>query len=100
MTDLPPEQLVWTLTNMHAVARWLHLVAESGVADALDGQPRPAAELAADTGLDADALHRTLRLLAGYGVFALAPGGYAHTPASRDPRGCSARLRSGAARGW
>lgn len=83
MTDLPAEQLVWTLTNMHAVARCLHVVADSGVADALDGQPRPAAELAARTGLDADALHRILRLLAGYGVFAEEPGGFAHTPASR-----------------
>jgi hypothetical protein len=44
--------------------RALHVVADLGVADALDEDPRPAAELAKEVGADADALERVLRLLA------------------------------------
>lgn len=79
---VPPAQAVWGLINAHAVARCMHVVAEAGVADALDHAPVPMATLATRTGVDADALHRMLRLLAAHGVFAKGDGGYAHTPAS------------------
>ena len=75
------------LVNSHVLARCLHVVAEFGVADALDDAPATAAELAGRTGANADALHRILRLLAAHGVFASGPGGYTHTPASRLLRG-------------
>jgi hypothetical protein len=74
--------MVWDLATSHAVARCLHVVAELGVADALDDAPATAGELAARTSADADALSRMLRLLAGQGVFALGPQGYVHTPTS------------------
>ncbi len=80
---MPPAELVWRLTNMHVVSRCLHIVADFGVADAVQDRAVPIGELAAATGLNADALHRILRLLAANGVFALDPRGYVHTPASR-----------------
>ena len=53
------------------VSRCLHCAAELGVADALGDATKSVAELARDTGADADALGRILRLLASYGVFGL-----------------------------
>ena len=70
MDQLPPPLMLWSLINTHTIARCLHVVAEAGVADALDDRPKSAAELAAATGLNADALGRILRLLAANGVFA------------------------------
>lgn len=78
-----PTQLVWNLINAHAVARCIQLVAEFGVADVLGDAPATAADLAAGTGLDADALDRMLRLLVAHGVFAVDAQGYRHTPASQ-----------------
>ena len=46
-------------------------------------QPASAAELAQGCGLNADALHRMLRLLSAHGVFALERNTFVHTPASR-----------------
>ena len=83
MADVPPPQMLWGLITVHTVARCIHVIAESGVADALDERPAAASELAARTGLDADALARMLRLLAAHGVFSAGPSGYAHTDASR-----------------
>jgi hypothetical protein len=82
--DTPaPIQLVRDLVNSHALARCLHVVAELGVADALQEEPAAASELASRTGANADALNRVLRLLAAHGVFAHGPDGYSHTDASR-----------------
>jgi hypothetical protein len=75
------------LAHGHIAARCLHLIADFGVADALGDRPATAAELAARTGTNADALDRMLRLLAAYSVFAHGPAGYVHTPASRLLRG-------------
>ena len=44
--------------------RCLHVVADLGVADQLDENPRSATDLAADIGVDPDALGRVLRLRA------------------------------------
>jgi len=82
MDQLAPAQMLWGLINTHTIARCVHVVAEVGVADALGNQPRTVAELAAATGLNADALGRMLRLLAAHGVFACEAHGYVHTPAS------------------
>lgn len=83
MTRSAPIPFVRDLINSHVLARCLHVVAELGVADALQDVPATAAQLASRTGANADALHRILRLLAGHGVFACGPDGYSHTDASR-----------------
>jgi hypothetical protein len=61
----------------------MHVVAELGVADALQEEPASGAELARRTNLNADALSRILRLLVANGVFAGTRDAYTHTPASR-----------------
>jgi len=61
----------------------MHIVADFGVADALEDEPASGAELARRTGLNADALSRILRLLVAQGVFAGNRDAYTHTPASR-----------------
>jgi DNA-binding IclR family transcriptional regulator len=83
MDETQTAQMAWGLINAHAIARSMHVIAELGVADALDDRPVSATELAAATGVNADALGRMLRLLAAHGVFASEPEGYVHTPASR-----------------
>ena len=65
------------------VGHCLTTVANFNVADALGDTPRTAAELAADTGADPEALRRMLRLLAAHGVFACSGDRFAHTAASR-----------------
>jgi hypothetical protein len=82
MNNLAPDQVIFSLVNSHAIARCLQVVAEFGVADALADCPMTAAELAAQTGMNADALNRMLRLLAAHDVFAHEGEGYRHTPAS------------------
>jgi hypothetical protein len=67
--------------------RALHVVADLGVADALDDEPRSAAYLAGQVGSDAGALDRLLRLLASHGVFDRRDGKYAHNTLSRALRG-------------
>src|SRR5688572_23516030 len=54
--ELPPDQMLWSLINMHTLARCLHVIADFGVADALGDGPAPVAELAASIGMNADAL--------------------------------------------
>ena len=73
---------------MYAVPRCLHVIAEMGIADALGEDPRTAADLAASTGANADALARALRLVSAYGIFEPSNDsdghkGFAHTPGSR-----------------
>jgi hypothetical protein len=82
MTQSPPQEVVGNLITAHVIARCVHMVADVGVADALGDRTATAAELAAVTGLNADALGRVLRLLSTHGVFAAQAGGYVHTPAS------------------
>lgn len=78
-----PEMLL-ELSAAHVAARALHVVAELGVADALDGEARPADDLATEAGVDPRALARVLRLLEGHGVFASdAAGRWRHSEASR-----------------
>jgi hypothetical protein len=80
----PPVEILLELSSAHVIARALHLVAEIGVADHLDGEPRTAEELAADTHLNPDALHRVLRLVETRGIFAAdADGRWQHTGTSR-----------------
>jgi O-methyltransferase domain/Dimerisation domain len=66
--------------------RCLHVVADLGVADALDDKPRSAAELARAVKADPDSLDRVLRLLASHGIFERRDGNYAHNELSRALR--------------
>ena len=83
MDESAAARVITELTLGHLAPRCLHVIAEFGVADALGDEPASAGELAARTGINADALGRALRLLAAHGVFAHGAEGYAHTPASR-----------------
>ena len=67
----------------YCLPRCLHVVADLGVADALDETPRTAADLGASVGAHPDALGRVLRLLAAHGVFEMQGDMFRHSPASR-----------------
>jgi O-methyltransferase/methyltransferase family protein len=87
-TDAPAES-VMKLVEISAgywLPRALHVVADLAVADALDREPRSAADLAKELRVDADALDRILRLLASHGVFDRRNGKYAHNTLSRALR--------------
>ena len=94
-----PAQLVTDLARAHIVARCLHVIADCGAADAVGATGATPAEIAAHTGLDADALDRVLRLLAAHGIFdRTADGRYEHSAASRllrsdDPRSLRSYVR-------
>ena len=83
MTDANPFALLQDIASASCVSRCLHVVANIGVADALDETPRSAADLAEDVGAHPEALDRVLRLLASHGVFESRGGTFAHSPASR-----------------
>jgi len=90
-TEPDPVVTVLQIAGGHCLARCLHVVAELGVADALDQEPRSAADLARSVGAQPDALARVLRLLSAYGVFECRGDTVRHSPASRllrsdDPR--------------
>lgn len=82
MSQPNPVQLLRQMAAGYVLPRCLHVVAELGVADALDDTPRTAAELALAIGANADALHRVLRLLAAHGVFELNGEKFGHSAAS------------------
>ncbi|HEX4950378.1 MAG TPA: methyltransferase [Blastocatellia bacterium] len=82
MNKMPPAQLLWGMINANVLARCVQVLAEYGVADALAERPLTAAELAAQTGMNADALRRMLRLLVAHEVFAQEGEHYQHTPVS------------------
>jgi hypothetical protein len=83
MSERPPETALWDALRGGLVTRTLALAAELDIARKLTDGPRPIAELAAETGTDADTLHRLLRALASDGIFAEEePGVFRNTPAS------------------
>ena len=86
-----PFRKLLEIAGGYSLSRCLHVVADLGVADALDENPRPVAELAASVGAHPGALGRILRLLSANGVFDLRGDSCRHSPASRllrtdDPR--------------
>jgi hypothetical protein len=83
MTERNPFVTLQEMAGGYCLPRCLHVVADLGVADALDDTPRTAAELAASIGANGDALGRVLRLLSAHGVFVSQNGGFLHSPASR-----------------
>lgn len=83
MPEQNPSVILAYMAADYCIPRCLHVIADLGVADALDEVPRPASELAAAVGANADALARVLRLLAGRGVFEMDGDLVSHTAASR-----------------
>jgi O-methyltransferase len=85
--DLPsqgaPFATLIQIAGGHSISRCLHVVADLGVADALEETPQTCEELAKATGAHAGALSRVLRLLSAYGIFEGRDERFAHTPASR-----------------
>ncbi len=65
----PPPTMIYQLAIGHYASRALNLAAQLGIADLLADGPRDAASLAAQTGTNAPALRRVLRLLASLGLF-------------------------------
>lgn len=83
MTTPNPFEALQRIVGGYTVSRSLHVVANLGVADALDETPRTAAELAAAVGAHPDALGRVLRLLSAHGIFEARGDRFQHSPASR-----------------
>jgi O-methyltransferase domain/Dimerisation domain len=83
MSGRSPEEQLWELLRGALGTRALAIAADLGVAEALAGGQRPAADLAGELGADPDVLRRLLRALADEGVFAeTAPGVFRNTEAS------------------
>ena len=82
MGNMVPAETLWGFINSNVLARCVQVVAEYGVADKLEESPMNAVELAGQTGMDADALSRMLRLLSANGVFKQEGEVYSHTPMS------------------
>ena len=77
----PPPLAMMRLLFGKQITYSLSGVARLGVADHMDGVPRPVEEIAAKTGAHAPSLYRAMRLLASFGVFREeAPRQFALTP--------------------
>ncbi len=83
MVEADPVSTLLEVAGGYCVPRCLHVVANLGVADALDETSRTAAELAAAVGAHPDALDRVMRLLCAHGVFECHDDTFRHSPASR-----------------
>lgn len=83
MIEPNPFSTLIQIAGGYCLSRCLHVVADLGVADALDETPRTAADLAASVGAHPDALGRVMRLLSAHGVFEAQGDKFRHSPASR-----------------
>jgi hypothetical protein len=83
MTGRDPFHDLLEMSSGYTLSRCLHVIADLGVADALDDGPRPVAELASSVGAHPEALGRILRLLSAHGVFEPDGDSVRHSPASR-----------------
>jgi hypothetical protein len=77
-----PEVSLWHFATAYYASRCLHVLAEIGVADALDAAPASSEVLAQAIGADAAALGRLMRVTAAHGVFRKTADGWVHTPQS------------------
>jgi hypothetical protein len=92
MVEPDPAELVGSLAEGYIGARSIHVVANLGVSDLLQDDPRPLDDIAGELGVDAMALGRVVRHVASLGIFELSSGMLAHNDASRllrtgDPSG-------------
>lgn len=72
---VPPQLLLMERMNGLVEAKMLSLVADLAIPDLLAAGPRTAADLALETGTDADALERTLGFLVAHGLLGATRGG-------------------------
>jgi SAM-dependent methyltransferase len=83
VSERPPESVLWDFLRGATMTRALAIAADLRLSESLADGPRPVAELAAESGVDADSLHRLLRALASDGVFVEdEPGVFRNTEAS------------------
>jgi hypothetical protein len=82
LASADPVETVMQIAAGSLLPRALHVVAELGIADQIEDRPRSVAEVAANADVHPDALARTLRLLAAYGVFDIRDGSVRHTASS------------------
>src|SRR5688500_12024953 len=83
MTTRAPPELLIDLSSAHIGARALHVADDLAVADLLEERARTAGDLAAELGVDADALARILRFLESEGIFRRDDSGsWTHTETS------------------
>src|ERR1700742_5086937 len=68
---VPPQLALFDRVIGLGATQGIHAAARLRLADLLEERPRTSADLAAATGVDPDALHRTLRGLVTLGIFAL-----------------------------
>jgi len=79
--EAPPSLAMMQLLFGKQITYSLSGVARLGIADHMDGTPRPVEEIAAKVGAHAPSLYRVMRMLAGLGVFREgAPRQFALTP--------------------
>ncbi len=85
--SLPPEAALLQLVLGRWVSQSVTVAARLNIAELVASGPRTAADLAAATNTNADALYRILRALASVGVFVeTAPHTFANTPVSEALR--------------
>ena len=83
VNETTPFETIAKIAGGACLPRSLHAVADLGVADALDDEPKTPADLAAAVGAHPDSLARVLRLLSAYGIFGVDGDKVRHSPASR-----------------
>lgn len=81
--EITPHQHLFSLAMSAVVPRALQVVADLGVADAIDdGATVGVEDIAAAAGIDATSLHRVLRVLEPHGLFERHGRSWSHTTAS------------------
>ena len=81
--NVPLHAVMMQFINGGVVSRCIALMADLGIADQLKDGPKDSAALATAVGVDARALYRVMRGLAGLGVFIEQPdGGFRNSPTS------------------
>jgi O-methyltransferase domain/Dimerisation domain len=70
MSERAPEALLWDFLRGAMMTQALAIACDLGIPHALAEGPRHVDDLASESGVDGDALHRVLRALASDGVFA------------------------------
>jgi hypothetical protein len=98
VTNQDPAVLIDELAGGYLAARCVHVAANLGLADAIGDEPRELTLVAADLGVDRDALERVVRYLASRGVFDLRDGVATNNDPSRllragDPAGLLPLIR-------
>ena len=97
MDAASPLDVILNIAGGHCLPRALHVIADSGVADALD-EPMGVDALATASGTNVDALFRLLRLLSAHGLFELDGDVVSHNEASQMLRSDHPRSARGLAR--